>query len=662
MAGLDATKDLTAQIGTLNQRLDSALRQLDEADRALDQERASRIAAEAECQQATLEFCTLLDALPHAVWVADAEGGWVALNQVWTDTTGMAQEDSLGHGWITAIHPDDRSRLADRWLRPAEASALCEIECRLRQADGSYRSTLGQATALRDADGAIVKWFGVWIDSSEITTAQARLREQAMVLDHVQEAVLVKDPDDRITFWNGGAERLYGWSAAEVIGRPASELFGADGHGGQTSWTALVQAGAWRGEMTRHTKDEREITVEARLRLLRDAEGQPSAILVHENDITERNTLQMHSLRAQRLEGVGAIAGGIAHDLNNVLAPIVLSVEVLAEQLATEEELGWLTQLQSSADRATELVAQLLSFARGVEGQRLTVNCLRLMRDVIKVLRDGLPDSISLTFTPGQDLWTVTGDAMQLYQVFHTLCLAAQDAMPEGGSLAISMTNVVLDDTYAAMHPGTRIGAYVLVRVEDTGSGSRSDRGDTGLGPTAAILKSHGAMIDGHSEPGKGAYCAVYLPANAAANPAAGIAKPGEARLPQGGGELVLVVDDEDAIRAVVKATLERFGYRVLLAANGAEAVAQFVQHRAGIAVVLTDMAMSVMDGPATIVALRALDPAVKIIGSSGLMSTRGAMQSAGSGIEHFVAKPYTAETLLKTLHNTLRPTRPALA
>ena len=214
------------------------------------------------------------------------------------------------------------------------------------------------------------------------------------------------------------------------------------------------------------------------------------------------------------------------------------------------------------------------------------------------------------------------------------------------------------------MHPGMRIGAHVLLRVEDSGSGSHSDRSRAGLalGPTAAILKGHGAMINCYSEPGNGTCCAVYLPANTAAHPAAGVAEPSEARLPHGGGELVLVVDDEDAIRGVVKATLERFGYRVLLAANGAEAVAQFVQHRAGIAVVLTDMAMSVMDGPATIVALRALDPAVKIIGSSGLMSARGGMRAAGSGTLHFVAKPYTAETLLKTLFNTLRPAHAAVS
>jgi PAS domain S-box-containing protein len=654
----------------LIRKLEEKMLQLEESNRALQQDIAERKAAEAALRQRDLEFRTLIETMPHVVWIAGSDGWWVDFNQRWTLCTGMSPEDSLGHGWITAIHPDDRARMADRWRQATEAEVACEIECRLRYADGSYRLTLGRALPLRDAAGGIIKWFGTWTDIDELKQAQAQILEQATLLDIAHEAILVKDLDDRVIYWNKGAERTYGWRAAEVVGRNSMELFYKDPAPFQEARAALLAHGEWRGELLERTKDEREITVDARWTLVQDDDGQPKSILAINSDITEKKKLQAQSLRAQRMESIGALAGGIAHDLNNVLAPIVLSVDILADLSRDEADLAWLAQLQSSADRAADLVKQLLSFARGIEGQRVRVSCLRVMRDLLKVLRDTFPKSIAVTFSHAEDLWAVTGDPTQLYQVFLNLCVNARDAMPNGGSLTIRMANVVLDETYAAMHPESRLGNYVVVKVEDTGNGVRPEIRDkifepffttkeinqgTGLGlsTTLAIVNSHNGFINFYSEMGKGTQFAVYLPASsdADASDEAGIE---ETRLPHGNGELILVVDDEEAIRKIVKLTLERFGYRILLASNGAEAVASYVQHQTEIAAVLTDMAMSVMDGPATIVALRAINPLVKIIGSSGLMTNRSANSAVGSGVEHFVPKPYTAETLLRTLEQIL--------
>jgi CheY-like chemotaxis protein len=255
--------------------------------------------------------------------------------------------------------------------------------------------------------------------------------------------------------------------------------------------------------------------------------------------------------------------------------------------------------------------------------------------------------------------------------VFLNLCVNARDAMPNGGMLKVTVENVTLDEVYAGMNADCKAGAYVLVRVEDTGMGIPAGIRDrifepffttkeigkgTGLGlsTTAGIVRSHGGFINVYSEMGKGTTFSVYLPAKTTVKPAeANVAEATE--LPAGHGETVLLVDDEERLRAVAKETLERFGYLVLLAANGAEAVALYARHRAEIDVVLTDMAMPVMDGVATIVALKALNPTVKIIASSGLAIAGGNAKAEAVGVRHFVAKPYTARAMLNVLAEVLQ-------
>jgi CheY-like chemotaxis protein len=347
-----------------------------------------------------------------------------------------------------------------------------------------------------------------------------------------------------------------------------------------------------------------------------------------------------------------------------------MSVGLLKDVVTDDEGIALLATMQTSAQRAASLVKQVLSFARGVEGQRITVNPLHFMRDLLEVMRNTFSKSIAVRFSPAPDLWTVTGDPAQMHQVFLSLCVNARDAMPGGGTLTVSMENVVLDEMWAGMKPDSRPGVFVVVKVEDSGTGIRPEIRDrvfepffttkgigkgTGLGlsTSLAIVKSHGGFIDVYSEVGNGTTFNVYLPANTA-EAAAAKAAIEQPRLPRGNGELILVVDDEEAIRTIAQRTLERFGYRVIVANNGADAVALYTRRRSEIALVLTDMAMPVMDGPATIIALKAMNPAVKIIGSSGLTTSDDVTKAVGAGVQHFVSKPYTVEVMLKTLRDVL--------
>jgi len=505
--------------------------------------------------------------------------------------------------------------------------------------------------------------------------AQREIAQQAELLDKATDAIFVRSLDDRITYWSKGAERLYGWKASEMIGQSIAEKHIRSGDPSniasfQQATDHLLATGEWSGELQKVNKSGREMIVEARWTLLRDEQGRPKGALIIDTDITEKKKMETQFLRAQRMESIGTLAGGIAHDLNNVLAPILMAIDMLRTLVHDDEGQHLLNMLHGSAQRGAELVGQVLSFARGVEGKRIPVNPLQILRDISKIVRDTFPKNIEFTLTPPSDLWMVTGDPTQLHQVLMNLSVNARDAMPNGGRLSVTLENVVIDEVFAGMNPESKPGAYVMINVTDTGMGIPSALLDkifepffttkelgkgTGLGlsTTLAIVKSHGGFIKVCSEHGRGSEFKVYLPANPT-EAALDKAAPDQASPPRGNGEMILVVDDEEAVRVVASKTLERFGYRSLLACHGAEAVALYAQHQNEVSAVLTDMAMPVMDGAALIAALRRINPSVRVIGSSGLASRDGVVQALGSHIVHFVPKPYTAEVMLNVLRKAL--------
>jgi PAS domain S-box-containing protein len=499
---------------------------------------------------------------------------------------------------------------------------------------------------------------------------EQRLIEQAALLDIAHDAILVKDLEDRIIYWNKGAERSYGWTSLEAIGSKAS-ILNKDNAKYCEAMDSVMKHGEWIGEMTNQSKDGRELIMSVRWTLVRDKEQNPKAILAINTDITDKKKLEAQILRGQRLESIGTLAGGIAHDLNNVLAPILMSVQMLRGMVKGSEGQQILDTLQTSSQRGADLIKQVLSFARGVEGKRGPVNVRHLAKDIEKVVHDTFPKNLRFIIDSPRDLWTIEGDPTHIHQVLMNLCVNARDAMPDGGKLTVTLKNMVVDPAYARMNPDGKAGPHVVIAVEDTGMGIPAGIRDkifdpffttkevgkgTGLGlaTVLTIVKSHHGFINVYSEPGKGAQFKIYLPASPNQVVVEQVVQE-QNQLPRGNGELVMVVDDEDAIRSITEQTLECFGYRTLSACNGAEAVALFAQQPDEIAAVLTDMMMPVMDGPAAIVALRAIKPNVKIIGSSGLGAHDGPARSISAGVHEFISKPYTAERLLKALDKVLR-------
>lgn len=609
-------------------------------------------------------YRALFDYAPDGILIADSNSYYIDANPAICRMLGYSR-DELIHLHARDIVANSESEYIVPALNAIKSKAEYNREWQFRRKDGSLFPA--EVIGAMMPDG---KLLGVIRDTTERHRTDARFRR------------LVDSNAQGVMFWNGNGT-VTGANDAflRIIGQTREEL-----DAGRIDWLAMTppeyadadkrcqQELAATGVCTPYEKeytrtDGSRVCVFVGAAAFADNPDEGVCFVL---DLTERKKLEEQFFRAQRMESIGTLAGGIAHDLNNVLAPILLSVALLKEATRDDGLRALLETVEGCAQRGADLVQQVLSFARGVEGRRIIVNPLHLMRELLRTMRDTFPRSIDIRFESSGDLWTVTGDATQIHQVFLNFCVNARDAMPESGRLTVSMENIVLDETYAAMNIDGRAGAYVVVTVADSGAGIPPEIRERifepffttkeigkgsglGLSTSLAIVKSHGGFIHVYSEMGQGTKFKVYLPANPTATSANEVVV--DTPLPCGHGELVMVVDDEPAIRAIAKVTLERFGYRVIVATNGAEAVALYATRRSEIALVLTDMAMPVMDGPATIIALKSIDPSVRIIGSSGLTSNDGVAKAVGAGVQHFVPKPYTAETLLTTLRLALHET-----
>lgn len=503
--------------------------------------------------------------------------------------------------------------------------------------------------------------------------ADARIREQASLLDRAQDAIIVRDLNHAITFWNKSAERLYGWTAEEVLGRSVRDFLHRDSSVYDQAYADTLESGEWAGEMIKIDKRGHELTIEGRWTLVCDESGDPRSIFMINTDISEHRKLEQQFLRAQRLESIGTLAGGIAHDLNNMLAPISMAIELLKMRVTEGRAVELLDTIASSARRGADMVGQVLSFARGMEGRRVEIHPRQLILELETILRDTFLKKIEVEVRADRDLWTIHGDPTQLHQVLLNLCVNARDALPGGGKISIVAGNVEIDGSFAAMNLEANEGPHVRIEVLDNGGGisleimdkifdpffttkSVGNGSGLGLSTSLAIVKSHGGFIRAESQPGEGTRFRVYLPALPDTDFVAPVSESRPA-LPTGHGEGVLIIDDEASIRQITQQTLEAFGYRTFLASNGDEAISLYVMNRSDISLVLTDMMMPVMDGSATIEFLMKINPDIRIIATSGVTANRELAEFSGTGVKDFLQKPYTAEILLNCLHRVL--TRP---
>jgi PAS domain S-box-containing protein len=525
--------------------------------------------------------------------------------------------------------------------------------------------------------GGSIKHRGIMLDvthrklaNMEARAGEARIREQARLLDLAHDAIMVRDREDRILYWNHGAEKLYGWTAAEVLGKQASTFLSKGDPAVTATRAEVIESGNWTGECKHLCKDGSTVTVRSRWTLVRDELGEPKSNLIINTDITEQKKIEEQFLRAQRLESIGTLASGVAHDLNNILAPILMGAAVLHRTKMPPGDEAILSTIETCAQRGADIVKQVLTFARGGEGAHLLLQPAHLINDLARIAEGTFPKSITFRTAFPQTLWPIEGDPTQLHQVFLNLCVNARDAMTAGGTLTVSAENFPVDEYYASMTPGANAGPHVLFEVTDTGTGMSREIINsifdpffttkeiglgTGLGLSTAmgIVKSHGGFISVYSELGRGTTFKVYLPAQTKTS--ATVEESETAAPPLAHGELLLIVDDEKLILQVAKTLLESHGYQVLTAEDATEALAIFALRKDEIKLVLTDLAMPLMDGIALIRTLQKMKHKVCIVASTGRGGDEHRLHElAALNVRSCLTKPYNKCKLLTTLQEAL--------
>jgi two-component system, cell cycle sensor histidine kinase and response regulator CckA len=505
--------------------------------------------------------------------------------------------------------------------------------------------------------------------------AEERIREQAAFLEKARDAISAFDMDGNVIYWNRSAETMTGYRADEVMGRSLSDdVFAGNEDALKEAWETIHRENEWTGELRQKSKSGGELVVESRWTLVRDNIGTPRSVLVINTDVTERKKLETQFLRSQRMDSIGSLVGGIAHDLGNLLVPVLLGVQVLEKRF--QEDPGTTRTLQMigrSAERGADMVKQVLAFARGVEGERIPVNLSQIIREVGRITEDTFPQDLAVSVEAENDLWMVKGDSTQMQQVLMNLCVNARDAMPDGGELTVRAENVDISAEDVRSNIEAKEGPHVCIQVADSGTGipesvldkmfepfftTKPTGQGTGLGLSTvySIVKSHGGYINVSTSEGQGTTFYVYLPAIIESVAPRFETDGQDGRSSRGDDEVVLVVDDEQFILELTRETLEGAGYHVISAENGAEAVRIYGERHAEIDVVITDLMMPEMDGITAIRELRKIRSDLPIIAASGVSGDR-ISEAMGAGATTFLAKPFTADAICRVLQEVLHST-----
>jgi len=418
--------------------------------------------------------------------------------------------------------------------------------------------------------------------------------------------------------------------------------------------------GSWRWIYTRAEID-------------RDASGHPTRMAGCHLDVTEQRLLTEQVLRTQRMEAIGTLAGGVAHDLNNILAPTLLVTEMIRRKSADPEVLRLVEMIDAGTKRGAHIIRQVLAFSRGTRGLHQPLRLAKILAELEGFIRETFPREVTLNFKVDAGLRPIMADATQIHQVIMNLCLNARDAMaPKGGVLTVSVFNVEVTPEKAQSNPQAKPGPHVLIEVSDTGRGMDAKTAEqifdpffttkdvgmgSGLGLSSAlgIVRSHQGFITVSSQPEAGATFSVFIPADEMAQ--APLAKaPLKAIHPFGNGERILIVEDEAMLRDTTKLILESNGYVVITAADGRQALALFNQEAGAVKLVLSDVVMPEMDGIRLVKALRKIDPNIPIVVSSGQIQELDRETLAALGVNEVLTKPYGPEKLLTALHTLLAP------
>ncbi len=504
-----------------------------------------------------------------------------------------------------------------------------------------------------------------------IRRSEERLRA---FIEESKDAILTSTPDGRLLDINPAGVELFGYSDREEALQTSIREFYVD-HADRDKFLAqMKQHGFVKNfELPLKRKDGKEIQIVESATAVRDEHGAITAFRRIMRDVTDLKRIERQLFQAQKMESIGTLAGGLAHDFNNILGGIMGYATLMKLKTAADHPFfSYIETIEKGAVRAAELTSQLLAFSRGGKFQIRPVAVNVVIADTLKLLARTIDKSIQIRTTQQEPLPAVEGDAGQLQQLLMNLCVNARDAMPTGGILSVVSQSEKISEEYLAKYSYARPGEYIIISVADTGVGMDQETRErifepffttkepgkgTGLGLAMVygIVKNHGGWVHVYSEPGSGTIFKVYLPACAKAAV--------EVRADQSqvcfGSETILVVDDEEIIRSTLKATLESFSYRVLLAHNGVQALKLYAEYKDEIDLVLLDIVMPIMGGAETLDKLKEINPKVKVLLSSGYSESGQAQAIIDRGVRGFIQKPYQIGAFLNALTAALGERKP---
>lgn len=617
---------------------------------------------------------TALDLSGCATMITSASGTIVWVNRAFTALTGYTMPELAGQTpRILKSGAHDAAFYAKFWDVIAQGGEW-RGEMINRRKDGTlYREEM-VVTPSKDHAGNITHFIAAKHDITERHEATERVRAQAVLLEVTRDAISIRDLAGKVVYWNHAAEELYGWGAAEVLGKGADQLpFGVDNPALHNALSIATETGHWNGEIERSAKDGRVVVTQTRCTRINDPQDNGQRVLVVDSDITERVKIHTQFLRAQRMEAVGQLAGGVAHDFNNLLAVIRGHTELLLLRPAslTPQAVEHLTEITKAAERAANLTRQLLTFSRKqvLVPQRLQLN--ELISGFSKMLHRIIGEDIALECNCSQDLPEVMADAGMIEQVLMNLVVNARDAMPSGGELTLKTRHIALEGPQR-QGSDARAGQFVCVSVSDTGMGipdkylsrifepfftTKEIGKGTGLGLATAygIAKQHQGWMDVKSAPGAGTTFTFYLPV-APAEPAAPKSSSKTAEL-KGGTETILLVEDEMPVRIVSRKVLEAFGYQVHEASSAREALEQWTDRIGEVDLLLTDIVLPCgVSGPELAQQLREKKPKLKIVFMSGYSQEKADKNVADCHLSNceFLPKTGSTRALLETVRRCL--------
>ena len=637
-------------------------------------------------------YSSLVENLPQGVFRKDRQGRFLFCNQRFCEDVGHPLEEIVGKTDAELFPAELGEAYRQDDLHVMESGQTLD---QLEEHVGADRQKVFvqvMKTPLRDVSGDVVGIQGIFWDMTERMRAEESQARLATAVDQVAEAVMITDANAAILYVNPAFEKITGYTREEALGQNPRLLRSGkhDAEFYRRMWAMLTRGEVWSGHLINKRKDGTLYEEESTISPVRDGAGQIVNYVAVKRDVTEQNKLEAQMLRSQRLESIGTLAGGVAHDLNNALAPIMMSTELLRLQFPDTAS-NYLELIQAGAKRGADMVKQLLTFAKGAEGERLLLQPRHLLKEMGKLIQGTFPKNIELRTSYAKDLRTILGDATQLHQVLLNLCVNARDAMPEGGTLTLEAENMEIDAAYASANPEAKPGQYVVWRVTDTGTGippevldlifepfftTKGPGKGTGLGLSTVIgiVKSHGGFVRVYSTPalrrvappsahptqptgrsGQGSAFAVYLPAYGSDAGDASLLAQAETAF-RGNGETILVVDDEPSVRNVLRAVLTALNFKVLTAADGTEALLQVTEKRAALRAVITDLHMPHMDGLSFVRLLKGRLPQAGVIVVSGRLDEREETEFKALGVNALIDKPFTQEKLVAAL-KTVFPT-----